>query len=299
MKSRPLCLTKLILTLYFAICSPVVLAEIAVIDDAGKTVRLERYAQRIVALSPHITENLFAAGLGTRIVATVAHADYPAQAKALPRIGGYNSLNLEALIQLQPDLIITWGSGISYESQAKLHALGIPIYISEPETIEGIQENIEDFALLGGLTQNNVPVLGTFTQVLAKYPKRDATATVFYQIWNEPIQTLNGVHIANDVFSRCGLYNAFATSHSVAPTLSVESVITASPDVIIASGLGNERPPWLDRWTKYSSISAVKSGALYALNPDLLQRPTPRILDGLTQICSWSSQLRASNPNVH
>ena len=277
---------------------PNALAAVEVIDDTGKTIQLETYAQRIVALSPHITENLFAAGLGGQIVATVAHADYPKEAQAIPRIGGYNSLNLEALIRSHADLIITWGSGINYETQARLKTLGIPVYISEPKTLEDIQKNIQDFAALGGLAEQEVSVLKTFEKALATYPRRAATAKVFYQIWNDPIQTLNGSHIVNDVFSRCGLSNAFATAPSVAPTLNVESIVATNPDLIIASGLGDERPAWLDRWTKYPSISAVHEQALHALNPDLLQRPTPRILNGLAQICSWSSQLRASMPNA-
>ena len=274
-------------------------ARVEVTDDTGVVVVLEQHAQRIVSLSPHITENLFAAGLGDRIVATVAHADYPEQAKALPRVGGYNNLNLEALIQLQADLIITWGSGISYESKAKLDALGIPIYVSEPKTLEDIQDNINDFVKLGGLAEQEVSVLYTLDRVLAEFPRRKATATVFYQIWNDPIQTLNGLHIVNDVFSRCGLYNVFAEAPSVAPTLNVESIIAANPDLIVASGLGNERPAWLERWSHYRSINAVKHNALYALNPDLLQRPTPRLLEGLAQICAWSSQLHKSNPDAH
>jgi iron complex transport system substrate-binding protein len=277
---------------------PSAIAAIEVVDDTDRTVRLEQHAQRIVSLSPHITENLFAVGLGDRIVATVAHADFPPQAKDLPRIGGYNSLNLEALVQLQADLIITWGSGISYESQAKLKTLGIPIYVSEPTTLKDIQDNIKDFAKLGGLVEPEVSVLHTFSAALTKYPLQGTRSTVFYQIWNDPIQTLNGRHIVNDVFARCGLYNVFADAPSVAPTLNPESVIDANPDLIIASGIGNERPVWLDRWTKYASINAVKNNALHALNPDLMQRPTPRILDGLEQICSWSSQLRESSPNA-
>jgi len=277
---------------------PSALAAIEVVDDTGTAIHLEKYAQRIVSLSPHITENLFAAGLGDRIVATVAHADYPKQAQSIRRIGGYNSLNLEALIQLQADLIITWGSGISQETQAKLKALGLPVYISEPKTLEDIQKNIKDFAKLGGLIEQKVSVLTTFDRALNAYPKRAATAKVFYQIWNDPIQSLNGSHIVNDVFARCGLYNVFATAPSIAPTLNVEGVIATNPDLIIASGLGNERPVWLDRWIKYHTISAVKSMALHALNPDLLQRPTPRILEGLEQICRWSSQLPESTANV-
>ena len=299
MTFRPPGIALLLSAMYLIVSLPGALAAIEVIDDEGRTVRLQHFAQRIVSLSPHITENLFAAGLGERIVATVAHADYPEQAKDLPRIGGYNSLNLEALIQLRADLIITWGSGIRYDTQEKLNALGIPIYVSEPKKLHDIQKNIEDFAKLGGLIEREISALQRFREALAVYPPQETFATVFYQIWNDPIQTLNGTHIVNDLFSRCGLDNAFSNAPSVAPTLNLESVITASPDLIIASGLGNERPVWLQRWARYGSISAVKNKALHALNPDLMQRPTPRILEGLAQICTWSNQLRASNPNAY
>src|SRR5215211_2606306 len=106
--------------------------RVTAIDDRGTELALSKPAQRIISLAPSITELLFAAGAGRRIVGTVDYSDYPAAARAIPRIGNYGELNLEALLELRPDLIVAWGSGSPAAQLQRLRQLGIPVYMSEP-----------------------------------------------------------------------------------------------------------------------------------------------------------------------
>ena len=273
---------------------------ITVIDDANREVKVEAPVERIIALAPHIVENLFAVGLGHKIVGTVQHSDYPAEARSIPIVGGFNSLNIEAILALNPDLIVTWGTGNNDPKMVRLAQMGFPIYVSEPTTLNKITANLKDFAVLGGSKTVSLDAVTDFERKLDAVPIQPATSlTVLYQIWNDPIQTLNGQHIANEILDRCGLRNLFAEEPAIAPILSLEGVLSADPDVIIASGFADERPEWLDHWRQFKQLRAVQNNSLWAINPDLLQRPTPRILGGLQRICGLTERLhseRAADP---
>ena len=177
-------------------------SALVVVDDQQRQVSLVQPAQRIVALAPHVVENLFAVGLGARIVGAVAHSDYPEDALAIPRVGGYSHVNREAILALHPDLVITWGSGISQSLTLQLEAIGIPVYVSEPSSLAEIHDNLKDFALMGGIDPNRVESIGAFKATigaLAARPKDllDTRSTVFYQILHQPMQTLNGEHLVS------------------------------------------------------------------------------------------------------
>jgi iron complex transport system substrate-binding protein len=276
-------------------------SALVVVDDQQRQVSLVQPAQRIVALAPHVVENLFAVGLGARIVGAVAHSDYPEDALAIPRVGGYSHVNREAILALHPDLVITWGSGISQSLTLQLEAIGIPVYVSEPSSLAEIHDNLKDFALMGGIDPNRVESIGAFKATigaLAARPKDlpDTRSTVFYQIWHQPMQTLNGEHLVSEIFTYCGLVNVFHDLIATAPTVSIEAVLRADPDIIIASGIDQARPSWLDAWAQYKTLTAVQNKTLFAIDPDLLQRPTPRILQGLERVCEIAR--RSQRPNA-
>lgn len=270
-------------------------SALGVVDDQQRQVSLAQPAQRIVALAPHVVENLFAVGLGARIVGAVAHSDYPEGALAIPRVGGYSHVNREAILALNPDLVITWGSGVSQSLTQQLEAMGIPVYVSEPSTLAKIHDNLKDFALMGGIDPNQVASIDAFNAAIgaitaAPSDLPETRLTVFYQIWHQPMQTLNGEHLVSEIFTYCGLANVFHNLVATAPTVSVEAVLRANPDIIIASGIDQARPSWLDAWTQYQSLTAVQNKALFAIDPDLLQRPTPRILKGLERVCEIANR---------
>jgi iron complex transport system substrate-binding protein len=117
---------------------------------------------------------------------------------------------------------------------------------------------------------------------------------VFYQVWNRPLMTIGGEHFISRLIERCGGRNVFEALGELAPTISEEAVIAADPEVIIASGMGEERPEWLDAWRRWSDLSAVSHKQLHFIPPDLIQRPTPRSLEGAERLCLALEQARAA-----
>lgn len=267
----------------------------SVIDSAGNRVTLALPAKRIISLAPHTTELLFSAGAGERIVATVDYSDFPEAAKKIPRIGGYSQFDLEAVLARRPDLIVAWKSGNNAAVLEKLQRLGIPVFLSEPKHLEGIADEIDALAILTGTSTIATPVTQAWRQHLAGLRQRyrnSASVSVFYEIWNQPLMTVNGQHIISEVMALCGGHNVFAGLPSLAAQISVEAVLAADPQVIIASGMGEEHPEWLDDWRRWPGMKAVKGNHLYFIPPDLLQRNTLRILDGAERMCASIDQVR-------
>src|SRR5690242_4972466 len=177
-------------------------ADVVVRDDSGAEVRLREPARRIVSLAPHITETLFAAGAGTRLVGTVDYSDYPAAAKAVARIGSYANLNLETIVALKPDLVIGWQSGNASAHLERLKKLGIPLFLSQPDRIEDVARNLEEFGQLAGTTEIARPAAAAFRARLAALRERYAsrpTVRAFYEIWKEPLMTVGGSQIIGSV----------------------------------------------------------------------------------------------------
>ncbi len=286
------------LTAAFTLSAPA-LAEIVVTDDAGQTVRLKAPARRIVALAPHIAESVFAAGAGDRLVATVDYSDYPPEAKKLPRVGGYSRIDLEAVAALKPDLVMAWQSGNNMPQIDKLKALGLTVHISQPNQMADIASQLERIGVLtGGEPAANAAAerfrkrLETLRSNNANKPK----VRTFYQIWKSPLMTVGGQQIISDAIRLCGGDNVFGQLKQMAPTVSVEAVLEADPEAIIATGMGDARPEWLNDWDKWTRMTAVKRGNLFHINPDIMQRHTPRILDGTEKLCAHLDVVRSRRP---
>ncbi|MCX8085450.1 MAG: cobalamin-binding protein [Rhodocyclaceae bacterium] len=276
-------------------------AAISLTDDAGATLRFERPAARIVSLAPHITETLFAAGAGGKIVGAVDYSDHPEAARKIPRIGGYSKLDLEAILALRPDLAIGWLSGNSPAHVEKLRAAGIPVFLVQPSRIEDVAKNLERFGQLAGTGEAAQRAASEFRTRLAALHERHAArpkVRVFYQIWNQPLMTIGGGQIISDVIALCGGENVFAELKALAPQVSVEAVLAADPEVIIASGMGEARPEWLDAWRKWTGLTAVKRDNLFFIPPDLLQRPTPRLIEGAARLCEQLETARGKRPDA-
>lgn len=269
--------------------------EFRVQDDAGVVHRLQQPAQRIISLMPHATELLFAVGAGEQIVGAVEYSDYPPQAKNIPRIGGYSGLNIEAIIALQPDLIIAWPEGNNQRELHRLQQLGMTLFASDPNTFEDIAVNLERLGQISGHAEQGRQAAQAMrektAQLRSQYQGR-TTLTVFYQVWHDPLLTQNGSTFISRAIELCGGVNIFAGLPMASPQVSIEAVLAADPQVIVASGMGESRPEWLDNWRRYAGLSAVKTDSLYHIHPDLLHRPTPRLLLGTEQLCRDLQQTR-------
>lgn len=271
-------------------------AEIRVFDFSQREVVLEQPAQRIIALAPHVVENLFSAGAGDKVVGVVSYSDFPRAALDIPEVGSYKAFSLEKIISLEPDLIVMWASGNGMARLEELAILNIPIYVSEPRKLADIGRSIRDYEKLTGAdpqrTSEADRVDRTIAQLRQQY-SNEKQLSVFYQVWNEPLQTLNQDHLISRVISLCGGKNVFADAQSLAPKISLEAVLKRDPDLIVASGMDIARPEWLDSWLDYPFLTAVKDEALFFVPPDHIQRPTARILLGAARLCEQIDSRRS------
>ena len=268
---------------------------ITVTDDFNRIVTLAAPAKRILSLGPHITENLFSAGAGDKVVGVVEHSDYPPQARDIESVGGgYAQLNLEAVIALAPDLVVAWKTAGNAESVQKIAKLGFTVYYSEPRGFEGIIENIEELALLAGSSARINPPPARLREELVQVGMRfsaKSTQTVFYQIWRNPLITLNGEHYISRVLELCGARNVFAGLPVIAPRISVEAVVQANPDIIIA-GRGDGRTPDMSLWKKWNALSAVRRDGFIFIDGSVMHRPTARMIMGIRGLCEKIDRVR-------
>ena len=278
-----------------ALLAPPVYADIVVQDDSGAEVRLKQPARRIVSLAPHLTELLFAAGAGAQVVGSVAYSDYPPAAQQIPRVGAYDRIDLETIAALHPDLVVAWQSGNLAGHLEQIRRLGIPLLLTEPKQIDDVARILVMLGRLAGtsaVADQAGAELRARTEKLRLRYSRQAPLRVFYQVWQQPLTTVNDGQIISDVIHLCGGINVFGALPGLAPVISTEAVLRADPDVIIASGMDAARPEWLDGWKQWPQLKAVARGNLFFIPPDLIQRHTPRLLDGATQLCTQLDQAR-------
>ena len=264
------------------------MAEVQATDDANQRITLAQPALRIVSLAPHVTELLFAIGAGAQIVGADEFSDYPVAAKSIPRIGRAGALDLERIVALRPDLVIGWGSGNSSAQVAQLQHLGLRVFISEPRQLEDVASTLRRLGQLGGHAEKGESTAAAFESGIHQLRQRYAQqspVSVFYEIWDRPLMTVNGQHIISAVLTLCGGSNVFAKLAQLAPTVDVEAVLKAQPQAILGSGSDATRPMWLDDWRRWPRIPAAARGNLFNIPPDLIQRHTPRLLEGARLVC--------------
>ncbi len=274
----------------------VVVAEVCATDDTGRKVCLEQPAARIAALSPGATELVWAAGAGDKVVAVVSFSDYPEQAKEVPSVGSHTRMDLERLMQLEPDLVIGWVTGNPPEQIEALRDMGLPVFSIEPRSFEGVSHTIERLSLLAGTEEEGFAEADRFRQGIAALERqyRDAeSVSVFYQVWDEPLMSVNDEHLIGKVITLCGGVNVFGDLERLVPRISAESVIGANPEAILAGGMGEENRHWLTRWEAFPNLDAAARDNLYFIPPSLVQRPTPRMLEGSQLFCEKLDDARA------
>jgi iron complex transport system substrate-binding protein len=274
-------------------------AEVTVIDDTGKRVTLPRPARRVISMAPHVTELLFSAGGGKRIVGAINYSDHPPEARAIPTIGSDSQIDLERVVALKPDLLIVWQSGNTARQIEQLERLGIPVFRSEPRTLEQVAASIERFGQLLGTQAQAGGAAAAYRSELARLAARYGqrpTVRVFYQVWDQPLYTLNGKQIVSDAIRLCGGRNVFADLPVVAPEVGVEAVLQQDPEAIVA---GDEHAPGdrgVNIWKAYRSLQAVQRNNLFALDGELLTRPGPRTVLGAAQLCEKLELARRHRP---
>jgi iron complex transport system substrate-binding protein len=263
-------------------------AAITVVDDAGNKITLPARAQRIISMSPHVTEMLFAAGGGERIVGTTEFSDYPPAAKQIALVGNNSQLDIERVAALHPDLIVVWQSGNTARQIAQLRELGVPVFFSEPAHIDDVATTLQRFGQLLGTEKTAQAQAEAFrakiAQLGAAYGKR-APVRVFYQIWDKPLYTLSDSSIVSDAIRMCGGVNVFGKLKVKAPQVSVEAVLQEDPEAIFAGEQHERADAGLNLWRQYKSMQAVQRGNLFTLGGELLTRAGPRMAQGAADMC--------------
>jgi len=272
-------------------------AAITVTDDDGKPVTLQKPAQRVVALAPHVTELLFAAGGAEKIVGAVSYSDYPEAAKQVPRVGDNRQVDMERLLAMKPDLLVVWRHGTSERQIDQLRQLGIPIFHSEPKKLDQIADNLEKMGKLLGTEPAANAAAKELRQKLASLRAQYATrppVRTFYQVWDKPLYTLNGEHIVSDALKACGGQNIFADQKVTAPVVSVEAVLEADPEAVF--GTAEKDYGGVNLWRPYKTFKATRQDNLFTIDGNLLNRAGPRMIAGTAVLCEKLEEARKHRP---
>ena len=273
-------------------------AAISVRDDDGNVITLQKPAQRIIAMAPHVTELLYAAGGGDKIVGAVTFSDFPEAAKKLPRIGTNRQIDMERVIAMKPDLIVAWMHGSSERQIETLRQLGIPIFHSEPVKLDGIADSLLRLGQLMGTESVAQPAAADIRKqfaALAKQYSNRPPVRMFYQVWDKPLYTLNGASIVSDAMRLCGGVNIFADLKTTAPVVSMEAVLQADPEAIF--GTAEKDYGGVALWKPYTTMKAVRTDNLFTLDGELLNRAGPRMVEGTRAMCELLEHARQRRKN--
>ncbi|QUM83806.1 cobalamin-binding protein [Moritella sp. 28] len=252
----------------------------------------EKYPQRIVSLSPHTTELVFAAGAGDRLIGVSAYSDYPEEAKALPIVASSQQINIETILALEPDMIIYWQQGNSAADINQLKKFGIPVYASKTGGLADVATQIQNLGEVFGTQAIANPVSNRYLKALDQLredyknnPKQD----LFYQVWATPLMTVASDPWLQEQFALCGFNNVFSDSPVPYPVINIEQVLVKQPAVIIAGTVNDSE---LQQWQTWKSIPAVKDGNIFRINPDVSHRFSPRVLTGIKTLCDIALQAK-------
>lgn len=257
---------------------------------------------RIITLAPNLAEIVYAAGAGRYLVGVSVATDYPPPAKRIPVVANYNSCDIERVVSLKPDLVIAWYSGTSFAEVKQLKALGIPVYIAQFNQMEDVPRVVRDVGQLAGTSEAAESFVRSFNNRYQQLKTRYAhqpRVNVFFQLSLSPLMTLNHHSLVTNVIETCGGKNIFSQAFGLAPQVSIESIIKASPDVLLISAEQEDYQKSKRFWNQYPELSAVKNHFIFSVNPDWIERYGPRILDGMALTCQAIDQARPGSNLLH
>jgi iron complex transport system substrate-binding protein len=267
-------------------------------DDRGVDVSIPPAPARIVALSPHLAEIVYAAGAGGQLAAAVRYSDFPEAAARLARVGDATRLDIERIFALQPDLILGWKSGNPAHDLRRLETLKLPLFVTEAQRLTDIPRLIRMVGAIAGTQPEANSAADALERELESLRSRYGTRPrirVFYEIWHRPLLTVNGRHIISDVIDLCGGTNVFGGAPLLTPSVSMESVLAARPDVVLG-GSSAMRPEDLAAQWRAAPISALRGLPALYVPADLIQRQTPRIVEGARIVCGHLDAVRNRKP---
>jgi iron complex transport system substrate-binding protein len=257
-------------------------------DDTGQRVTLPRAPQRIASLAPSATEMLFAAGVGDRLVATVAFSDEPPAAKQVPRIGDVTAVDIERLVALHPDVVVVWPGGGNPAQIEKIAQLGFPVYRQQVNRLSDLPVSLRRLGALAPDRSVADAAARKLEESLARMAHEYGSGkhpTVLLQIWNRPIYTVGGTQLMSDALTLCGARNVFGDLKELSPVISTEAVIARNPDMIVAVAPPGEARGWLEEWKRFGSLKAVHDGSLIPFEDQRFVRLGPSFVAATGEFC--------------
>ncbi len=267
---------------------------IALPQAGGQELVLESTARSLVALSPHLTELVFAAGAGEKLAATVAYSDHPPDARDLPRIGDAFRIDTEQIHLISPDLVLAWQTGNPPEAIDHLAGLGIAVWVVEIRYPEGIPRTIELIGRATGTTEPAERAARALRATISGLGERYAglqPVRYFYQISARPLYTVNGEHLISRALELCAGENVFSGLPGLAPQIGLEAVLLADPLLLMAPEIEGQPDP-LSQWEEWPRLQAVRQGNRLLLPADAISRATPRFFDAVELACAIMDDLR-------
>lgn len=291
---------------YFTAWMTGFLLSAAISHAADKTLQ-NTVPQRIITVAPHLSEIVEAAGGAQRLVSVSAYSNYPASVKKLPITSDARSIDLERMKQLHPDLIIYWRSGTpetqiesikkTFVGKSSLSHPSVKVMSVEPKKLIDIAQDIETVGKALGtekIAHKNAELLRAEIQKLKdqyQNPQK-RKVRVFYQVWAQPLMTLNQDHLIADIIQICGGEQLFAREKLLVPTVSKEAVVKANPEIIFTAV---DSPEFKTDWSMWSTIpllAASQKKAFVDIDGDMISRPSPRIIQGAQKICREIDRVR-------
>jgi len=236
---------------------------------------------------------LFAAGAGAEVIGTVEYSDEPPAARAVSRIGDVVAIDMERLLALRPDVVVSWPAGGNPAQQAKIAGLGLPLYQQQVVRLADLPESVRRLGVLAGTqaaaereARELEARLGALQQRYGGAAHAGARRpTVLLQVWNRPIYTIGGHHLMSDALSLCGARNVFADLPEPSPLVDIEAVIARNPDVIVTAAPPGEGAAWVADWKRYPALSAVRNGRVIAFEDQGLSRLGPSVIGATENLC--------------
>ena len=260
-------------------------------------VRLPAPAQRIVTLAPNLAELAYSAGAGRHLVGVARFSDYPEAARHVTEVGDAARVELERILALRPDLVLAWKSGNQVGDIEKLERLGQAVFVTEPVRLADVPRLVRAIGALAGTGGAAERAARSFEEEVRSLRERYARARkvrVLYEVWHRPLITVSGGHMINDVIALCGGLNVFAAAPGLTPTVSLEAVVAARPEAVLGGArTGGEAE--LRRDWREAPVDALRTLPVFYVDPDLIQRQTPRILEGARIACAALETVRNRN----
>ena len=255
-------------------------------DEMGRKVPIPYPVKRIISLAPSITEILFALGLNEKIAAVTNYCDYPKAVLNKPRIGGYINPSIEKIVSLKPDLIIATRDDNRWETNQRLSDLGFSVYLINPKSFYGVTRSIHHIGVVVGREEESKKIIINMTskkEEIAARTKSLPKPKVFFQIGYAPIMTVGKETLADDLIRLAGGRSISENESVNYPLYNIETILSKAPEIIIMSSMDSKKDylNLIKMWQSWKDLPAVKMNAIYVVESNLVDRPTPRVVEGL------------------